>query len=99
MFMISATAALSSLGALYFALSTLVDGRHRIRTDRLDSEKPLFYRVMDRMWATLESWVCCGRERGTEEEREGLLGGEGHGNGGHGSNGGVVNHGATSSGR
>ncbi|EIW68639.1 hypothetical protein TREMEDRAFT_31647 [Tremella mesenterica DSM 1558] len=80
MFMISASSALCTLGALVFALSTLVDSQHRIRPDRLDSRKPIMYRWRDsgleRVWKGVLSLKCWGREKGSEEERRGLLRGE-----------------------
>jgi hypothetical protein len=73
-----------------FALMVLVDGKHRIRSDRLDSRKPAFYRardsVADKAWtrlkrATLPVWrtiSCAGkRDKGSDGEREALLGGRG----------------------
>ncbi|KAK4684718.1 UDP-glucose/iron transport system permease protein, partial [Tremellales sp. Uapishka_1] len=83
MFMISASSALSVLIALLFALTTLVDSNHRIRLDKLDSRKPAFYRWRDglaeKVWNKLKGLKCWGREKGTEEERRGLLNGDGDG--------------------
>ncbi|KAL1408472.1 hypothetical protein Q8F55_005284 [Vanrija albida] len=81
MFMISASSALCVLAAEYFALTTLVDGRQRVRSDRLDSRKPALYRAKDRLVASIEKGLrrvfCFGkRESGTEEERQGLLSGQ-----------------------
>lgn len=45
--MISASSAFSVLLTIFFALSTLTDKQHRIRLDRLNAEKPLFYRWRD----------------------------------------------------
>ncbi|KAK6904140.1 hypothetical protein L486_03718 [Kwoniella mangroviensis CBS 10435] len=80
MFMISASSALCTLLALFFSLTTLVDSRCRIRPDRLDSRKPIFYRYRDlageKIWKGLKGLKCWGRkENGTEEERRGLLDG------------------------
>jgi hypothetical protein len=84
MFMIAASSFLCVSATLVFALSTLVDASHRIRMDRLDSRKPLFYRWRDE--AGMKVWrgmKMVGRkvtgkgaraEAGSEEEREGLLG-------------------------
>jgi hypothetical protein len=44
---ISASSAFSVLLTIFFALSTLTDKQHRIRLDRLNAEKPLFYRWRD----------------------------------------------------
>ncbi|WWC67551.1 uncharacterized protein I206_101460 [Kwoniella pini CBS 10737] len=76
--MISASSALSVLLALCFSLTTLVDSRCRIRPDRLDSRKPIFYRYRDaageKIWKGIKSLKFWGRkERGSEEERRGLL--------------------------
>jgi hypothetical protein len=79
MFMIAASSALATLAALFFALSTLVDMRQRIRTDRLDSRAPAVYRARDAAIAKVVSGLRrlkCWGERGTEEERRGLLAGE-----------------------
>ncbi|WWD00178.1 hypothetical protein V866_007087 [Kwoniella sp. B9012] len=78
--MISASSALCTLLALFFSLTTLVDSRCRIRPDRLDSRKPIFYRYRDlageRIWKGLKGLKCWGRKQsGTEEERRGLLDG------------------------
>ena len=66
--------------SLVFALSILVDSQHRIRPDRLDSRKPLFYRYRDAAvtgtWKGIKRLQCWGREKGTEEERRGLLDGQ-----------------------
>lgn len=80
MFMISASSALCTLASLFFALTTLIDSRQRIRTDRLDSRAPAMYRARDALLRKcangLRYLVCWGqRERGTEEERQGLLNG------------------------
>ncbi|WVW78877.1 hypothetical protein I302_100840 [Kwoniella bestiolae CBS 10118] len=80
MFMISASSALCTLLALFFSLTTLVDSRCRIRLDRLDSRKPIFYRYRDlageKIWKGLKGLKCWGRkESGSEEERRGLLDG------------------------
>nr|XP_018265880.1 uncharacterized protein I303_02256 [Kwoniella dejecticola CBS 10117]OBR88038.1 hypothetical protein I303_02256 [Kwoniella dejecticola CBS 10117] len=80
MFMISASSALCVLLALFFSLTTLVDSRCRIRLDRLDSRKPVFYRYRDaageKTWKGIKRLRCWGRrESGTEEERRGLLNG------------------------
>ncbi len=85
MFMISASSALATIVALWFALTTLIDDRDRVRPDRLDARKPALYRwrdhTVERMWNWLTSFRCCGgRERGTEEERRGLLSGANGGN-------------------
>lgn len=82
MFMISASSALSTLAALFFTLTTLIDASDRIRTDRIDPRKPWMYRARD---AFIEAVFGPIRgffrgERGTEEERRGLLTGE-HGDG------------------
>lgn len=89
MFMISASSALATIVALYFALTTLIDEKDRVRPDRLDARKPAFYRWRDRnierAWKGLKRLPWCGwsREQGTEEEREGLLNGDDdRGNGG-----------------
>lgn len=83
MFMISASSALSTLAALFFTMSTLVDASARIRTDRIDPRKPLIYRARDAfigaVFGPLRGLIK--GERGTEEERRGLLTGEGRGNG------------------
>lgn len=83
MFMIAASSFLCVSATLVFALSTLVDASHRVRMDRLDSRKPLFYRWRDE--AGLKVWKgmkAAGRkitgkggraESGSEEERQGLL--------------------------
>lgn len=47
MIVISASSAFSVLLTILFALSTLTDNQHRIRLDRLNAEKPLFYRWRD----------------------------------------------------
>jgi len=47
MIVISASSAFSVLLTIFFALSTLTDKQHRIRLDRLNAEKPLFYRWRD----------------------------------------------------
>jgi hypothetical protein len=73
---ISASSALCTLIALLFALSTLVDSQHRIRLDRLDSRKPIFYRLRDaagqKIWRGVRRLACCGR-RSVSDEREPLL--------------------------
>ncbi|ODN96478.1 hypothetical protein L198_04192 [Cryptococcus wingfieldii CBS 7118] len=84
MFMISASSALCTLIALFFSLSTLVDGCVRIRSDRLTSEAPLLYRWRNeagaKMWKVVArvGGAVTGkkRESGTEEERRGLLDGQ-----------------------
>lgn len=80
MFMISASSALATLVALWFALTILIDDMDRVRPDRLDARKPAFYRWRDdlaeRLWSKLKRMPCFGREHGTEEERQGLLNGE-----------------------
>ncbi|TYJ54427.1 hypothetical protein B9479_004937 [Cryptococcus floricola] len=84
MFMISASSALCTLIALFFSLSTLVDGCVRIRSDRLTSEAPLLYRWRNeagaKMWKVVKrvGGAVTGkkRESGTEEERRGLLDGQ-----------------------
>ncbi|WWC87291.1 uncharacterized protein L201_002179 [Kwoniella dendrophila CBS 6074] len=78
MFMISASSALCTLLALFFSLTTLIDSKCRIRVDKLDSRKPLLYRYRDsagtKIWKGIKSLKWWGRgERGTEEERRGLL--------------------------
>ncbi|BEJ17543.1 hypothetical protein CspHIS471_0609440 [Cutaneotrichosporon sp. HIS471] len=91
MFMISASSALATIVALWFALTTLIDNLDRVRPDRLDSRKPAFYRwrdrTIERVWRWCTSlWCCGGRKSGTEEERRGLLsGGEGGANSGNGN--------------
>lgn len=75
---ISASSALCTLIALLFALLTLVDSQHRIRLDRLDSRKPVFYRYRDAagttIWRSVRSLRCWGRDRGhVATEREPLL--------------------------
>lgn len=88
MFMISASSALSTLAALFFTLTTLVDASDRIRTDRIDPDKPWMYRARDKAVEAIFGPIrrLFRGERGTEEERRGLLSGE-HGNGAnHGSN-------------
>ena len=80
---ISASSALCTLAALVFALSTIVDNHARIRPDRLDSRSPAFYRwrdgVFKKMVRGIKSLRCWGGrvERGSEEERRGLIQGEG----------------------
>ncbi|KAJ9105495.1 hypothetical protein QFC21_001866 [Naganishia friedmannii] len=84
MFMIAASSFLCVSATLVFALSTLVDGSHRIRMDRLDSRKPLFYRWRDQagmaVWRGIKksgrkvTGRGAGGEAGSEEERQGLLG-------------------------
>lgn len=84
--MISASSALCTCLALLFALLTLVDSSHRIRMDRLDSRRPLLYRWRDagaaKVWRGMKKLVGRGGvEKGSEEERRGLLDGgdsEGH---------------------
>ncbi|CAD6567355.1 MAG: hypothetical protein TREMPRED_003558 [Tremellales sp. Tagirdzhanova-0007] len=57
MFMIAASSALSTLVALLFALTTLVDSQHRIRLDRLDSRrKNLSYQMVLPQQTTSNSW-------------------------------------------
>lgn len=78
MFIISASSALCTLFALGFACTTVVDGKHRIRPDLIDSRKPGFYRWRDGVAEKLLRWFKgfrCFGERGTEEERQGLLNG------------------------
>lgn len=89
MFMISASSALCTLGALYFELTTLIDSKNRIRTDRLDNREPALYRARDAFFHKclkgLKSLKCWG-ERGSSEERQGLLDGQnGDGARNHGS--------------
>lgn len=78
MFVISASSALCTLFSLWFACTTVVDNKHRIRPDRIDSREPALYRWRDRnldkLWRWIKSWRCFG-ERGTAEERQGLLNG------------------------
>ncbi|KAK8846652.1 hypothetical protein IAR55_005739 [Kwoniella newhampshirensis] len=81
MFMISASSALCTSLALIFALATLVDSSCRLRPDRLDSRKPAFYRYRDaagqralKLVKGLKCWG--GREKGSNEERRGLLDGQ-----------------------
>ncbi|WVQ83831.1 hypothetical protein IAT38_005975 [Cryptococcus sp. DSM 104549] len=81
--MISASSALCTLLALFFCLTTLVDQRARLRPDRLDSREPLLYRWRDaageKVWGVLKKGLRsanCFKERGTAEERQGLLNGE-----------------------
>jgi len=50
---ISASSAFSCLLTIFFALSTLTDKKHRIRLDRLNAEKPLFYRWRDAAGAAI----------------------------------------------
>lgn len=81
MFMISASSALCTLLALFFCLTTLIDSRARLRPDKLHSKAPLLYRwrdaVGERIWNGLKRITFWGRkERGTEEERRGLLDGQ-----------------------
>ncbi|OCF42086.1 hypothetical protein I317_04057 [Kwoniella heveanensis CBS 569] len=79
MFMISASSALCVLLALFFALTTLVDTQCRIRSDRLDARKPVFYRardsVLEGVWNGIKKLKFWGRNKGhgSEEERRGLL--------------------------
>ncbi|ORY25362.1 hypothetical protein BCR39DRAFT_544483 [Naematelia encephala] len=82
MFMISASSALCTLAALFFSLNTIVDTRHRIRPDRIDSRKPAFYRWRDnatsKLWRQIKGLRCWGPGRDKkrpEEERVGLLNG------------------------
>lgn len=90
MFMISASSALATIVALWFALTTLIDDKDRVRLDRLDARKPGFYRwrdrTIERAWNAARRLPCCGkREHGTAEEREGLLNGrDGDGESGNG---------------
>ncbi|KGB80142.1 hypothetical protein I307_03287 [Cryptococcus deuterogattii 99/473] len=81
MFMISASSALCTLLALFFCLTTLVDSRARLRPDKMYSKAPLLYRWRDaageRIWNGLKKVMFWRRkERGTEEERRGLLNGQ-----------------------
>lgn len=78
---ISASSALCTLLALFFCLTTLIDSRARLRPDKLHSKAPLLYRwrdaVGERIWNGLKRITFWGRkERGTEEERRGLLDGQ-----------------------
>ncbi|ODN75298.1 hypothetical protein L202_06480 [Cryptococcus amylolentus CBS 6039] len=81
---ISASSALCTLIALFFSLSTLVDGCVRIRSDRLTSEAPLLYRWRNEAGAKVlkvakrVGGAVTGkkRESGTAEERRGLLDGQ-----------------------
>jgi hypothetical protein len=54
---IAATSTLSVVMSLFFACRTLVDDKHRIRTDQIDMRKPAFYRWRDdtaqRVWGRL----------------------------------------------
>jgi hypothetical protein len=86
MFMISASSALATLVSLFFSLTTLIDGRQRIRADRLDSRKPAVYRARDALIAKIVSGakrLKCWGDRGTEDERRGLLEGENGNSYGH----------------
>ncbi|WVR04324.1 hypothetical protein IAU60_001324 [Kwoniella sp. DSM 27419] len=77
MFMISASSALCTCLALFFALTTLVDSQCRLRPDRLDSRKPLFYRYRDaageKLWKGIKGLKCWGKRVNGEDERTGLL--------------------------
>ena len=55
--MIAASSALSTLVALFFALTTVVDSHHRIRLDRLDASKPAFYAWRDRQAGQVWRWI------------------------------------------
>lgn len=72
---------------MFFALSTLIDGKHRIRLDRLDSRPPAFYRWRDakakELWATIKTRsrtvggiLGIHKNNGSEMERTGLMEGE-----------------------
>ena len=67
---IAASSALSTLVALLFALTTLVDSQHRIRLDRLDSRKPAFYARRDQLARDIWRWVS-GLWKGVPEKRTG----------------------------
>jgi hypothetical protein len=47
MFMIAAAAVLASVFIIFAAIITVVDRKHRIRSDRIDSKRPVIYRVKD----------------------------------------------------
>lgn len=74
---IAASSALSTLAALFFALTTLVDSHHRIRLDKLDARKPTFYAWRDRGAKEVWRWVSgLWRkipEKPSSEEMAGLL--------------------------
>jgi hypothetical protein len=53
MTVISASSAFSVLLTIFFALSTLTDKQHRIRLDRLNAEKPMFYRWRDALGSAI----------------------------------------------
>lgn len=59
--MISASSALCTLFALYFALSTLCDSHHRIRPDMMTSAKPAMYAYRDaafsRIWRDIRGYA------------------------------------------
>jgi len=75
---IAASSALSTLSALFFALTTLVDSHHRIRLDRLDARKPAFYAWRDRLavelWKSISGlWRNAPAEKPRGTELVGLL--------------------------
>ncbi|EJD49554.1 hypothetical protein AURDEDRAFT_112427 [Auricularia subglabra TFB-10046 SS5] len=53
MFMISASTALAAMSSIVLALGTVVDGEHRIRDDRVRSEKHAVWRARDAVGAWL----------------------------------------------
>lgn len=83
MFMISASTALASIFTTAAVFYVVVDGEHRIRSDRIDDRKHLIWRAREAgfrkvvWWAKRAMYWSWGKTRGKDgarEEREGLLG-------------------------
>lgn len=77
MFMISASSALCTLAALYFALTTLCDTHHRIRPERMTSAKPALYAYRDalfaKIWQGVKHYAGGNSSRPAGEEGNALL--------------------------
>ncbi|KAL0953125.1 hypothetical protein HGRIS_004394 [Hohenbuehelia grisea] len=85
-FMITAATALAALVSTVFALGIVVDGEHRVRTDRIDTREHVVWRARDKAagWVVEQvseaaRWmahaICCARHSkdGDIEERTALL--------------------------
>ncbi len=57
MFMISASTALASIVTTVLALALVVDGEHRVRSDRIDARKHVVWRARDDALARIGQWL------------------------------------------
>ena len=79
MFMISASTALASIVTTVLALGMVVDGEHRVRSDRIDSREHAVWRARSWLIGKVTKGISGTFQRGRDhvmhrEENNGLLG-------------------------